>query len=265
MIVAAGALEGEAEEGGGEGLHAVRHILHAILLLHAAALGLLLVQAVKSGGENLIVGRFGQEVAGELRGDELVEGKVVVERFDDPIAPRPHLALAIHLEAVAVGVARDVQPVHGHAFAEVRRGEEAVNEVADCRLPIADWRILAQERFNLGGRRREAGEVETQAAQERGGVGFGLEFEFAGGEGGGDKGVEGVRWEHRRLRPRGSGCGRGRPRSFGQRHKRPVRLILGALGDPAAEQNHLGGRQTGKLGFRRRHVVVRVLRGDTAE
>ena len=68
-------------------------------------------------------------------------------------------------------------------------GEQAVHEIADCRLPIADLGILAHERFDFGGSRREAGEVESEAAQESRGIGLGLEFEFAGGESGGDEGV----------------------------------------------------------------------------
>jgi hypothetical protein len=48
------------------------------------------------------------------------------------------------------------------------------------------------EGFDLGDRRREAGEIEGEAADEGGGIGGGLEAELAAGETGGDEGVDGI-------------------------------------------------------------------------
>ena len=43
----------------------------------------------------------GKQVAGELPGEELVERQVVVERLDDPVAPRPDVRVAVGLVAEA--------------------------------------------------------------------------------------------------------------------------------------------------------------------
>ena len=129
MVVAAGALEGQAEEGGAEGVHAVDDVGDAELLLDDAALLVLHVEAVEGRREALVLRGVRQQVAGELPRDELVEGEVLVERLDDPVAVRPHGAVAIHLVAVRVGEAREVQPVGGHPLAVARRGEETVDEL----------------------------------------------------------------------------------------------------------------------------------------
>ena len=59
VIVAATALEGEAEEGGAEGGHAVVDVIDAVFLLDGAALGFLWVEAVEGGGEDLFLGGVG--------------------------------------------------------------------------------------------------------------------------------------------------------------------------------------------------------------
>ena len=70
------------------------------------------------------------------------------------------MAAAVDRVAVGVGVAGGVEPDEGHAFAEVRAGEQAVDElfVGVGRSSIGD------EGFDFGGRGRQAGEVERQAA-----------------------------------------------------------------------------------------------------
>jgi hypothetical protein len=128
----------EAEEGGAEGGGAVVDVVDAVFLLDGAAFGFLRVEAVKGGGEDLFVGGGGQEIAGELVGDEFIPAEIFVEGLDDPVAPRPHVALAVDLETVAVGVAGDVEPVGGHAFAVARGGEEAVDQIFDRRFWVFD-------------------------------------------------------------------------------------------------------------------------------
>ena len=75
---------------------------------------------VEGRGQALIGRRAWQEVARELFGDEAVEGQVGVEGLDDVIAPAPHRAGGVVIEAVGVGVTGDVEPVLGEAFAEAR-------------------------------------------------------------------------------------------------------------------------------------------------
>ena len=105
-------------------------VLGAKLLLDAAALVGLPVQPVERGRDPLLARRVGQQIAGELPGEELVVGQVVVERADDPVAIRRHVALDVGLVAVRVGVAREVEPVHRHPLAVGRRGQVAVDDGA---------------------------------------------------------------------------------------------------------------------------------------
>ena len=78
------------------------------------------MQTVESGRQTLLLGGVRQQVAGELPGDKLVKGEIAVERPDDPIAVRPHGSVAIRLKTVSVGVAGQIQPIHGHAFPKTR-------------------------------------------------------------------------------------------------------------------------------------------------
>jgi len=70
----------------------------------------------------------GQQVAGELLGRELVERLVGVEGVDDVIAVRGQVAVIVAVVAAGVGVAYQVEPVHRQPLAEVRRGQQAVDQ-----------------------------------------------------------------------------------------------------------------------------------------
>ena len=62
------------------------------------------------------------------------------------------------------------------AFAKMRRGEQAVDEFLDCRLPIFDCGFL--EGFDLLNGGRQTGEIIIKAADQNGGSGIagGLQF-----------------------------------------------------------------------------------------
>ena len=62
-----------------------------------------------------------QQVAGKLFHGELVERLVAIERLDDVIAIGPGILVLVAVEPDRVGVAGHVQPVLGHALAEMRR------------------------------------------------------------------------------------------------------------------------------------------------
>ena len=106
-------------------------------------------------------------VPGQLQPDELVERHVVVQGLDDEVAVvvggRP---VGVALVAAAVGVAGDVQPVPAPALAVVGAGEEPVHEglVGGVRVRGLD------ERLDLVRRRRQPGQVERDAADQRAGV-----------------------------------------------------------------------------------------------
>ncbi len=128
VTVASGALEGQAEERRREGVGPVGDVLDAELLLDAASLVGLAVVAVERRGEDLGAGGRREQVAGQLPGDEPVVRQIVVERPDDPVAPRPHGAIDVGLVSVRVGVSGQVEPVDGHPLAEPRRGQQPVDQ-----------------------------------------------------------------------------------------------------------------------------------------
>ena len=105
---------------------------------------------------------FGQQIAGELLDGEAVERHVVVEGRDDPVAIEPHLPFVVEVQAVRVGVAGDVEPVAGHLLAVMLRGEIAIDH-----LFVSIRRVVREERVHLGERRRQPGQRERDAANER--------------------------------------------------------------------------------------------------
>ena len=69
-----------------------------------------------------------QNVASDLHPGEFVVRHVGVKRVNDPVAIRPGVAARfVVLEAVALAVARDVEPVSRPPFAVTRRGQQAIN------------------------------------------------------------------------------------------------------------------------------------------
>ena len=243
MVVTTAALEREAEEGRAESGDAVVDVVDAVFLLDRATLGLLRVETVEGGGEDLIVGGLRQEVAGELIGDEFIPREVLVEGLDDPVAPWPHVALAVDLETITVGVAGDIEPIRGHAFAVARRGEQAIHEP---RQRIG--RAIRDESINVGERGREAREIKGEATDERDAIGLGLRCELATGQTGEGETIN--------RRNRGRACGQNRRggRCHGcERLERPMRLVLRAFVDPALERGDFFGRQAADLGLGRGH------------
>ena len=111
---------------------------------------------------------FGQQIAGELLDRELVERQVPVEGVDHPVAPGPHVALAVDVVAVRVGVAGRVEPRHGHALAVVRRLQQRVDA-----LLVGVRRAVGEKGVDLGRRRRQPRQIERHAAEQRRLVGLG--------------------------------------------------------------------------------------------
>ena len=100
--------------------------------------------AVEAGGEDLFLGRIGQEVSRHLPGDEGVERKIAVVGADDPVAPGAHVAVLIIQVSVTVGEAGDIQPVGSHALAVMCGGEVAVDQ-----LFIRVGRLVTYEAIDL--------------------------------------------------------------------------------------------------------------------
>ena len=248
VVVAPAALEREPEERRAKGSHAVVDIVDAVFLLDRAPLVLLLVKPAEGRGEQLLVGGMREEVARHLPERELVPGEVLVEGLDYPVTPGPHRGpRAVGLEAVAVGVAGEIHPVGGHPLAIPRACQEPVEE-----LFVGIGRRVGQECLNLGGRGRQAGDVEGSAADQRGSVGFGLGLEPTLREFGSHEAVDRMVVSLVAGRHVGLGC----------RHKRPVRLILCPFGDPTPEELHLLVREAADLSIGRRHHAVGIVGDD---
>jgi len=192
-------------------------------------------------GHDLVAGRVREEVAGELVDRERVERLVGVERLDHPIAIRPHRAMRVALEAVGVGVAGEIEPLHGHVLAVVGRSQQSVEG-----LGPSVGRIIGEERLEVGVGRRQAGQVEGGAAEQGGLGGFAIGLQAFGGESRGEEGVDGV-----------AAGGDGRDGRLDGFLESPVALVFGAFLDPAFDERDLFlGKHLVEL--RRWHMVVGV-------
>ena len=168
MVVADRAAGGQSHPHAHGGVGTVDGVAEEEFVVDRAALAGGDVATVEAAGDALLTGGVRLQVAGELPGGEDVEGQVVVEGLHDPVAVGPHAALVVEVQAVRVGVAGGVEPAAGHVFAIARRSQEAFDD-----LVIGLRRGVGEEGIDLGGRRRQAGEVERHAAEQAGLVGFG--------------------------------------------------------------------------------------------
>ena len=128
MIVALRTSEGHGHEGGAEGIGAVGHVFHPEFFFDDACFRVLFEIPIETCGQLLFLGGVGEEITCHLPGDKCVEWQVSVIGTDDPVAPGAHVAVLIIQIPVAVGEAGDIEPVGGHAFAVMCRGEVAVDQ-----------------------------------------------------------------------------------------------------------------------------------------
>ena len=230
VVVAGGAADGQAEEDVADGLGPVLGVDRLVLLRHHPALVGGDVVALKAGGHELVEARLGQEVAGHLLDDEVVEGLVLVERPDRPVAPREHLAVVVDVDAVGVAVAGRVEPVAGAVLAPVPRPQQPVDEglVGVVRGVVQ----VGREEARIG---RQPRQVEGRPAGQGALVGLGRRGQPLGLEPRENEAVDGV------ARPRLVGHRRGRV--LGDGFERPVLVPRRALVDPAGQHVDLPGRQ----------------------
>ena len=173
VVVTFRATHRQAQPHGADRGHAIRDVFVEILVGVRAAFVVGHVVANKTGRDALRLRRLGQEIAGELFHRELVVRLVVVESLDDPIAPEPHEADAIEVITAGVGVAREIQPVLRHALAVVRRCQQPVHEFL-----VSTGRFVSEESIHFGDGRRQAGQIERGAADQRGFVRFRIRREL---------------------------------------------------------------------------------------
>ncbi len=205
----------------------------------------------RAGGQPGLVGE--EDVGGDLLADEPGVGLVAVERLDEVVAVRPGVGPdAVLVVAVGLGEVDQVHPVPRHALAVVGRGEQAVDQPL-----VGVGPVVAEERLDLLGRRRQAGQVEREAAdQGSGGRPRGPGSSPFARETGLDEGVDRVAVTARAPgtggRPRGRsdhqssgsvrraaasgvaarvGCAQSRPSGGSRRRRRGAARLLGGIGE----------------------------------
>ena len=142
---------------------------------------------MEAGGDPFFVGGVGEEIAGELMDGEAIEGEIAVGGVDDPVAPPPDLAGGVDRVAIAVGIARLIEPQPRLPLAVVRAGQEPINLPLPGLLGIG--LMGGKKAIEIWGRRRKARQIEADAPQQR---------------------------------LRGSGLRRLEPRAHKRRHEKPV-------------------------------------------
>ena len=136
---------------------------------------------------------------------------------------------------------------------KVRRREQAVHDAL-----VGAGRVVGEKGVGLGGRGRQAGQIEINAAQQAGGIGLGRGRETFAAETREDEVVDGM------AGGRGEFAGGGQRRARGF-HVGPMLGVLGpdrALFDPAAQRGDLCRGQALALG---RHHIVGVGGRDAGE
>ena len=182
------------------------------------------------------------KVAGHLMDRELVEGLVVVETPDHPVAIGPDIPRGVAVVADRVGKANDIEPADRHLLAVVRAGEQAVYKQHVCiRTCVRD------ECRDLVRSGRQAEQVEGKPANERPSIGLGRRREADLGQ----------PLPHEMIHPVGIGRHLGLHRFL----IGPVQLVFRPFLDPS-RQELLLLRVELLVRLRRRHQFVRVGRVD---
>ena len=121
-------------------------------------------EEAERGEVAVILGVLGDLVGGDLQAQELVVRQILVEGVHHPVAVSVGVRVAPFFQehvTLRVGVAGDVEPVAGPAFAEGRRGEQAVDEL------LGGLRVLVVDvGGNFFGGRVEAPERKRQATDD---------------------------------------------------------------------------------------------------
>jgi hypothetical protein len=169
VVVAARTAERQAEERAADEVDLfVDRVEHQLLLVlfgqHARAEG------EEAGGDMAVEadrGIIDQQVAGDLHRGEAIERHVAGVRLHDPVAVAPAVGeREVLVEAVAVAVAGEVEPVAGLVFGVVHAGEQAVDDLGER----VGGRV-GNEGTEFGRSRRQAGQHERSAPQQGAAVG----------------------------------------------------------------------------------------------
>ena len=258
VVVALGALHGQAEQAGSHdlltGLERVVPVDADLVRIAVRLAGAILAVAQEVGGleqspdlrRHRIAGRpAGQLVAGQLLMDPPVEGLIPPDGGDHPVpVPMGQRPVGIGVEvAVRVGIPGGIQPMLRPALGEGRPREVALQPAPrGGRVPGR----LGVESLDLLGRRWQAGHHQGQPAEAAGGVGQRAQAQAPGGKPGLEEPV------HRgEVGDRGSTGTAGLEDCRRRRHRRGQRLE-GPVGACPLEERRLRPRDRSRRRHRRR-------------
>ena len=162
VVVASGTLQAHAQKHVAGDVGDVGEDV-APLRLHVALVVLVNPVAQKHRGNECVAVAGINLVPGQLLPHKLVVRFVDVEGADDIITVPPRLGpVVIRLVAVGVGVSHEVKPEGRLPLTVAWTVEQAIDQ-----FPVGVRRIVIQKRGDLSRRRRQAGEVEAHAANQR--------------------------------------------------------------------------------------------------
>ena len=167
------------------------------------------------------------DIASQLQDGEPIERDVVEERLDHPVAIGRDAVVLIAVVADRVGVADEVEPPGSQPLRMPRRDEQPIHQ-----QHVAIRPGVGEKGVDLRRRRRQAGEVERDPADERERIGVGGRCEALALDAS----------EHEAVDPgvRPIALLDGRSRMVARRHVCPVRRVGGAGRDPLGERLLLG-------------------------
>ena len=189
VVVATGAAHGQAQQAGAEDLDLLADDLDAVgHEVGQAVAGLVVHHSQETGGDQVVhgfasedglAGQVRQLVTGKLFQQEAIVGFAGVERANDVVPETPGVA--------AVGIAHQVQPVPAPALAVAGGVQQPLDEGL-----VGGGVGVGQEAPDLLGFRRQPGQVEAGAPDQRQAVGLGREAEALFPEPGGNEGIHRV-------------------------------------------------------------------------
>ena len=241
MIVTTGAFQGQAQKRRAESVGAIRHIFHAELFRHAAALDLLRMKAIEGRGEDLFPAGAGQQIARELPENKGVVGQILIEGIDHPIAPRPDASVSIDLVPIGIGIAGDVQPLRGHPFPIGLSLQQVVHQGL-----VGPGRSIVKEGVNLRQRGWQSGQIKADTPNQALLGGLGREGLLSRLESGQDEGIDGCPDPILLLDCRNTRCA--------DRFEGPV-PVIGRAGPNPLGQAGLLLRGEEEIGCRRGHAI----------
>ena len=168
--MALGACHGRSHPGGEGGIHPVHHRHVAELLVIGSALVVGLGISMKGRGDQLTLGRLGQQIARQLFDAELVEGQVVVEGPDDVIPIGPDGPGAVVRIARGIRVAGEIQPHPRPVLTELRSGHQAVDVVS-----VGIRALVGKKGIQVLWGRGQSDQIEGNPPGERSPIGHGAQ------------------------------------------------------------------------------------------